>query len=153
LKAGTIGLLSQLLFLPLIIVTVVVLFVTIVLIPLVALVPFVILGLIAAALVGFTSVAKRVGEAAAQRFNWPAPSAYLATLIGIATILSPMLLARLALAAGGTGVSFLWHFVAFVGFCVEYVAWTVGFGAVALNRFGGRALFKSGSQPSTPIEG
>jgi len=52
LKAGAIGLLAQLLFLPLLIVTIVLLVVTIIGIPLLVLIPFVLLGLVAVPLLG-----------------------------------------------------------------------------------------------------
>jgi hypothetical protein len=148
LKAGAIGVLAQLLFLPLLIVTIVVLVVTLVGIPLLALIPFVILGLAVVGLVGFTAVAHEVGVRAGQRLGWTTPSAYVTTFAGVAAILMPVLLARLALMAGGTGVSPLWHGLTVIGWCVEYVAWTVGFGAVALVRFG-KKLSADGTQFTT----
>ena len=56
-KAGAIGVLAQLLFLPLLIFSIVLLVVTIIGIPLLALIPFAILALVIVLLVGFTSVA------------------------------------------------------------------------------------------------
>ncbi len=70
LKAGAIGLLAQLLLLPLLIVTVVLLVVTIIGIPLLVLIPFVLLGLVVIALVGFTSVAYHIGHLLNARFGW-----------------------------------------------------------------------------------
>ena len=148
LKAGAIGLLAQVLFVPLLIITVVVLVVTLVGIPLLLLLPFAILALGIVALVGFTAVAKQIGERVGQRFGWINPGVYLMTFAGIATVLLPVLLARLALLAGGTGVSFLWHAVAVLGYLVEYAVWTVGFGAVTLMRFG-KSPFAGGSQLTT----
>jgi hypothetical protein len=145
LKAGAIGFLAQLLFLPLLIVTIVVLVVTLVGIPLLALIPFAILGLAVVGLVGFTAVARQIGEHVSRRLAWTSPSTYVTTFTGVAVILMPVLLARLALMAGGTGVSPLWHGLALIGWCVEYVAWTVGFGAVALVRFG-KKLSADGAQ-------
>jgi hypothetical protein len=145
LKAGAIGFLAQVLFLPLLVITVLVLVVTLVGIPLLLLLPFAILGLAVVALVGFTAVAERVGQYVSQRFGWAQPSVYVTTFAGIGAILSPVLLARLALAAGGTGVSLLWHMLALCGLAVEYLAWTVGFGAVVLMRFG-----KSGPDAAAP---
>jgi hypothetical protein len=139
LKAGAIGLLAQVLFLPLLVITILVLVVTIVGIPLLVLIPFVVLGLGVVGLVGFTAVAHRVGEHAGRRLGWTNPGSYLTTFAGVIVILFPVLLARLALLAGGTGVALLWHGLAAVGLLVEYLAWTVGFGAVALVRFGRKA--------------
>jgi len=145
-KAGVIGFLAQLLFLPLLIVTVLVLVVTVFGIPLLVLIPFLVLGLALIALVGFTSVARLLGQRVGERLGWTNPSPYFTTVAGIAAIVSPLLLARLALVAGGTGVSALWHVLAFCGLFVEYLAWTVGFGAVALARFGKSPLFTSNPQ-------
>ena len=61
LKAGAIGVLAQILFLPVLIITCVVLVVTIIGIPLLFLIPFIILGLALVGLVGFTGVAYRLG--------------------------------------------------------------------------------------------
>jgi Flp pilus assembly protein TadB len=56
-KAGAIGLLAQLLFIPMLVITIVVLVATLIGIPLLVLVPFAIIGLGAVGLVGFTGVA------------------------------------------------------------------------------------------------
>ena len=149
LKAGAIGLLAQVLFVPLLIITIVVLVVTLVGIPLLVLVPFAILALAVVGLVGFTAVAREIGQWVGRRFGWASQGTYATTFIGIAVILLPVLLARVALLAGGTGVSLLWHGVATVGLLGEYLAWTVGFGAVTLMRFGRRSL--AGGAPMTTL--
>lgn len=139
-KAGLVGLCAQLLFLPLLIVTIVVLVVTIVGIPLLALIPFALLALAIVFLIGFTAVAHYIGGLAATRFGWAAANPYLTALVGILIILSPILLARFLGLAGG----FLFPITAVLvaaGFCIEYLAWTVGLGAVALLRF---------QKPATP---
>ena len=61
-KAGLVGLLLELLIMPTLIVTVIVLVVTIIGIPLLVLVPFALLGLVVVLLVGFTAVAHRVAS-------------------------------------------------------------------------------------------
>ena len=81
-KAGAIGVLAQLLFLPLLIFSIVLLVVTIIGIPLLVLVPFAILALVLVLLVGFTSVAYHVGRIASGRFGWPADNAYLTAIVG-----------------------------------------------------------------------
>jgi hypothetical protein len=115
-----------------------VLVVTIVGIPLLVLIPFIILGLGVVGLVGFTAVAQQLGAHIGRRLGWTNASSYLTAFAGVVTLLLPVLLARLALLAGGTGIALLWHGLAAVGLFVEYLAWTVGFGAVALVRFGKR---------------
>jgi hypothetical protein len=132
-KAGAIGLLAQIVFLPLLIVTILVLVLTIVGIPLLILVPFLIVGLIAVGLVGFTAVGYRVGQLIDQRFGWNA-GPYLRTIVGILVVLAPLMLARILGLANG--LLFPMTFVlGLLGTLIEYVAWTVGFGAVALARF------------------
>ena len=129
LKAGLIGLLAQILFLPLLVATTVVLVVTIIGIPLLLLMPFLILGFCVVALVGFTGVAYHVGRLFVAKAGWTT-GPYGATLAGIFVIVSPLLLARFAAlvlpTTFGLGV---------IGLLVEYLAWTVGFGAVVLSRF------------------
>ena len=133
LKAGAIGLLSQVLFLPLLIVTILVCVVTIVGIPLLLLVPFVILALLCVGLVGFTAVAHEVGTRVNARFGWTR-GPYVTTVAGILVVLTPIVLARI-LRLGGFMISPLATLLVVVGTILEYLAWTVWFGAVALTRF------------------
>jgi hypothetical protein len=134
LKAGAIGLLSQLLFLPVFIVTIVALIVTIVGIPLLVLLPFAVIALGLVALVGYTAVAHRAGGLVTARLAWLGQSPYATAVAGVLLLSSPALLARLVGLAGGvfSPISFV---LTLAGFLVEYLAWTVGFGAVALFRF------------------
>ena len=134
-KAGVIGLLAQILFIPVLVVTIVVLVVTIIGIPLLLLVPFALLAMAVIALVGFTAVARNVGQFVNRRFGWREGNSYLTAIAGIVLLVSPALLARL-FGFGDWLVTPLWATLVFLGFLVEYVAWTIGFGAVALLRFG-----------------
>jgi hypothetical protein len=145
LKAGIIGLLAQVLLLPALIITVVIFVVTIVGIPLLLLIPFAILGLIVLALIGFTGVAYRVGALLSARFGWPMDNPYRVTITGVVLLMAPVLLARVAGLGGGLmfPVTFA---LALIGAAVEYVAWTIGFGAVALNRFS-----RWQAPPPTPV--
>jgi hypothetical protein len=133
-KAGAIGLLSQLLFLPVFIVTVVVLIVTIVGIPLLVLLPFAVLALGLVALVGYTSIAHRAGRVVTARLPWAGQGPYATAVAGVLLLALPALLARLVGLAGGVLYP-LSLALTVAGFLVEYLAWTVGFGAVALLRF------------------
>jgi hypothetical protein len=134
LKAGAIGFLAQLLFLPLLIVTIVLLVVTIIGIPLLVLIPVVLLGLAAVALVGFTSVAYHVGHLLNARFGRVGHGPYATTTTGILILVSPLLLARILGLAGGVVFPMTLGLLV-IGTILEYGAWTVGFGAVALVRF------------------
>lgn len=139
-KAGFVGLLAEALFLPVLIMTIVLLVITIVGIPLLALVPFALLALVIVFLVGFTGVAARVGRWVADRFGWNA-GPYLATAIGIMVILAPLMGAR---ALGFIGMNFVSFPILASAVLVEYLAWTIGFGAAALT------YLSPAKQTSTP---
>jgi hypothetical protein len=149
LKAGAVGLLAQILFLPLLVITCVVLVMTIVGIPLLLVLPFVILGIAVLALVGFTGVAYRVGTIATNRLGMPPQNPYTVTIIGVLIVMLPVMLSRLASLGGGVlfplAVS-----LGVAGFVVEYLAWTIGFGAMALTRFRGRNDSRTG-EPSPAV--
>jgi hypothetical protein len=144
LKAGAIGFLAQLLFLPVLIVTIVILVITIVGIPLLLLIPFALLALAVVALLGFTSIAYRVGQFVSERFGWSVSGPYASTVVGILVIVSPLLLARL-LSLVGWPIGPMAFGLSLIAFIVEYVVWTIGFGAVALARLDRR------SPPSAPV--
>jgi hypothetical protein len=133
LKAGAIGFLAQLLFLPVLALTVLILIITIIGIPLLLLLPFALLALAILALLGFTSIASHVGQLVSTRFGWSLTSPYAVTILGILVIVSPVLLARLLGLVGGP-LNPMAFALGVIGFLVEYVAWTIGFGAVALAR-------------------
>ena len=152
LKAGAIGLLAQLLFLPLLVVTIVLLVVTIIGIPLLVLIPFILLGLVVVALVGFTSVAYHIGRLMNARFGWAGGGPYATTIAGILVVVSPLLLARLIGLAGGAVLPMTLGLLV-IGTILEYIAWTIGFGAVALARFhrpGPAALVPEGRGQESP---
>jgi hypothetical protein len=134
LKAGAIGFLAAMLFLPVLVITIVVLVVTIVGIPLLVLVPFAILGLVLVALVGFTAVANRIGHLLTARFGWSAENPYWTTVAGIVLLASPVLVARV-IGLGGFPLFPITGTLVFIGLVAECAAWFVGFGAVALVRF------------------
>jgi hypothetical protein len=144
LKAGAIGLLAQLLFLPLLIATIVVLVITIIGIPLLVLIPFALLGLAVVGVFGFTAVAYYVGRIVRAQLSWHTDNAYLAAVTGVVLLVSPLLVARLLGLANWLMFPITGSLV-FLGLLVEYIAWTVGFGAVALHRFG-----RSSALPSQP---
>jgi hypothetical protein len=143
LKAGAIGLLAQVLFVPVLVITIVLLAVTIIGIPLLVLVPFAILGLVVIALVGFTGVSYRLGVLLSERFGWNTANPYLTTIVGVVLLLSPVILARIV-GLGGFPLFPITGVLVAVGLLAEYLAWTVGFGAMALLRFSRPAV------PPTP---
>jgi hypothetical protein len=145
-KAGVIGLLAQLLFVPMLVITILLLIVTIIGIPLLVLVPFAVLALAVIGLVGFTAVASYLGRLINRRFDWSGDNPYLTVVIGIVLLASPVLIARL-IGLAGIFTFPITGTLAFLGFLLEYAAWTVGFGAVALLRF----ERPGGTLPSVPV--
>ncbi len=128
-RAGLTGFVAQILFVPVIVLTVVVLAVSIVGIPLILLVPFGIVLAVIVAVMGFTGVAYQAGRMLNERFGWTGHSEYVTVLLGVVTIAAITLLARsVALVAGG----FLGWPLSAVGYVVEYAAWTLGLGAAIL---------------------
>jgi hypothetical protein len=133
-KAWAIGFLAEILFVPVLVLTVVVLAVSIIGIPLLLLVPVAIVGLMVVCLVGFTGVAYHIGRLVEGRFEQVRNSPYLAMILGIGIIVSPLLLARLIGFVGGLGA--ITGVLMAAGFVIEYLAWTAGLGAAALAWFG-----------------
>ena len=88
------------------------------------------LGLGIVAVIGFTAVGYRLGTLLMARLGWSADNPYTTTIAGIILVLSPLLLARVL----GLVLPFTFG-LGLIGMLLEYVAWTVGFGAVALARF------------------
>jgi hypothetical protein len=131
--SGFTGLLAQLLFVPVLVLSVVVLAVSIIGIPLLVLVPFAILGFLLAVLIGFTGVVLRLG-----RWATGADRPAIVTLaVGVVIVAAVGLLAR----TFGLLPAQLWPitwFLGVIGFFAEYIAWTVGLGAALLTRFGTR---------------
>jgi hypothetical protein len=132
-KAGAVGLLIQLAFFPVLIAMIIVMVVTIIGIPLLVLVPFALLAFALLFLIGFTAVAYDVGRLAVSRLGWDGQNPYFVAAMGVAVVLSPVLLSRLVGFAG-----LFWPITMMLlvlGVITEYVVWTVGLGAVALVRF------------------
>jgi hypothetical protein len=124
-RSGLVGLLAEILFVPVLVVTILALVISIIGIPLLVLVPFGIILIGIVMLVGFTGAAYMVGTWTLGRFGRTDRSPYLTTAIGIIAIAGLTLVGRLfALAVGGVGAPFY-----IAGYVLEYLAWTVGFGA------------------------
>jgi hypothetical protein len=148
-RSGLIGLVAEILFVPVTILTVVVLAVSIVGIPLLFLVPFGVLLLMLVALVGFVGLAYHVGRWLVARFGWREPAAYGAVAIGVVSIGALTLLAKLAALGGGFLIG---GPLTGLGYLVEYVAWTIGFGAAILYWYESQTRFGSHrhAPPPTP---
>mgnify|MGYP003374540997 CR=1 FL=1 len=136
-SAGLIGLLAELLFVPLLVLLVLVLVISIIGIPLLLLVPFLLVAVVIAALVGFAGVAVSVGRWMAARFGRSLGSRYGEAVLGILAIQSLSITGDLLDLAGGA-VGFLGTVVSVLGFAARFVAWTIGLGAVLLGLFARR---------------
>ena len=131
-KTTMIGIVAELLVLPVLVLTAIVLSISIIGIPLLLLLPFVVVALIVMALIGFTGTAAAVGGYVQRRSG--VPRDYLAVLIGVLVILSPLLVARL-LALGGWPLTPVAIALVAFGFGIELLAWASGFGAMLINAF------------------
>ncbi len=149
LRAGLVGLLAEVLVVPVVIVTSIVLAVSIVGIPLLALVPFGLVALAILMLVGYTGVALELGRVLGRRFGWD-DSPYVSVIAGVVITACLTLVGRLAGLAGGT---FLATPLTAIGFIVEYLAWTLGLGAILLVWFGSRQRIPQPPVSPPPIPG
>jgi hypothetical protein len=113
---------------------VVVLSISIIGIPLLLLMPFAVLLLLLMAIVGFSGTATAVGQWARRRFGIGSTSGVADVCLGILIILLPLLLARVV-ALGGWALSPIVFLLVATSLCVEFLAWSSGFGAVLTNAF------------------
>jgi hypothetical protein len=67
--------------------------------------------------------------------GWSNLGPYLTMIVGILLVVSPLLIARL-IGLGGGPLFPMALGLGLIGVLIEYLAWTVGLGAVALARFG-----------------
>jgi len=147
-KSWFIGFLAEMLFVPVLVMTVVVLAISIIGIPLLVLVPVAVVAAIVVMLVGFTGVAFQLGRLLQQRVDALRGREYAATFLGIVLLVSPVLVARLIGLLDGYG--FMVWSVAAVAFLLEYIAWTAGLGAAALARWGRTGTPPAAMVPTTP---
>ena len=145
-KAGVVGLLAQLLFLPLLIIGMVVLVVTIIGIPLLALVPVVCVAALVVLVLGFTGVVQLVSRVLARGER----SDFMLFWAGLVLLMTPALFGDALDLIGGPFRLFA-VILGVTGFLLEYLAWTTGSGAVILNWFGGVAAPAGGASPPPPI--
>jgi hypothetical protein len=131
--SGFTGLLAQLLFVPVLVLTVVILAVSLIGIPLLVLVPFGVIAFLLAVLIGFTGVALQLGRWAVG----PDRPMFVAMAVGIILVAVVTLVARVLALVPAPLWPITWM-IGVLGFLVEYVAWSVGLGAALLSRFGTR---------------
>jgi hypothetical protein len=156
-KMGLIGLATELLVLP-----VIVLFcITIIGIP---------IGLVAiplvmalAMLLGYTGIGLAVGErftggsnggvsgmVGTSSSNGVGKSVYWSVVVGLLILQALLVISALVRLPGGV-IGMIGWVIAFVGWAVVYVAVTVGLGAVVMTRFGTRSPLAAGPQAAAPF--
>jgi len=136
-KAAAVGLAGQILFFPVLFLVVVVLAISIVGIPLLIAVPFAILAIMVGTLLGFTALAKTIGHEAESRFGWAHANPYVSLLVGLGFVMAVTFFGAAIGMAGGP-LSVFGIVLGVLGFVIQYVAWTIGFGVLLLTRFGTR---------------
>ena len=134
LKAGVVGLVIQMLAVPLLVVGILGLVISIVGIPFLLFLPFIVMAFGVIMLVGFSGAVLGVGEQVRSRMGAPSAAAYASVWAGVALILLPTMAGE-ALGLGGGLFRGLGVLLALSGFLLEYAAWTAGLGALVLNRF------------------
>lgn len=144
------GFLTELLFFPVLAVIVVILVISVVGIPLLVLVPFVLLLGAVAFLVGFAGVARTVSGLVERRFGWRLDGIFLPALVGVTAIHVWSLFGSGLDAIGGPmsiAAVMFWVF----GWTIQFLAWTIGLGAVLLTRFGAGPRPVPGALPSPAL--
>jgi hypothetical protein len=134
LKAVVVGVLAELLFIPALVLTCVVLAATIIGIPLLLFLPFLIVAFLVILLVGFAGTAYTVGRLASNRSGTATDQPFIQVGIGLFIILLPVFVARLLGLTGGPMHLFA-MLIGGIAFLVEYVAWTTGLGAALIAVF------------------
>lgn len=134
-KAGAVGFLAFVLFIPLLVVVTILLAITIIGCALFLLYPFLFIGLILAAVLGYAAVAYRLGRFLEVRFNRSFGNPYGVALMGVLAIEIWSLIGRVFGLAGGV-LDVVGLMILVGGFAVQCAAWFVGIGAVLLARFG-----------------
>lgn len=135
-RAGLIGFGTQLLFIPALIALAIAMAVTIVGLPFVAVViPLAVVTMALTMLIGFTSLAQRVGQAIGRRAGWAVDGAVWAAVFGLGVIVMATVLARLV-GMAPEPARVLTLVLLGLGTAVEYVAWTVGLGAAVMTGVG-----------------
>jgi hypothetical protein len=150
-RAFALGIIAEIFFLPALIIASIGLIVTIIGIPLVVLlVPFALLAGFAALILGFTGLACYLGEQVGDRLGLRAHSAFLAAAIGLLLVVGPTLLSRL-IGIAPAPVRYAGFGLLMVGLLVEFVVWTMGFGATLMTGFGRWSTAPPPVPPAPPV--
>jgi hypothetical protein len=154
LRAGFTGLLAEVLFVPMLVLTIVVLAVSIIGIPLLFLLPFAIVLAVVLMLIGFAGVACLAGRVIGDRLGIH-HGPYVSALLGVLVIAAATLVSRIVALLGGMVFgTIIAGSLAALGYLAEYLAWTVGIGALVLTWLRTRHRASpppSGTAPATNV--
>jgi hypothetical protein len=135
-KAFAVGLIAEVMFLPVLVMACLALIMSIVGIPLVAvLVPAALVAAFVALVLGFTGVACRIGEWLEDRLGLRVHNAFVAAIGGLILIALPTLIARLLALAPDVLTPLHWALLS-LGLLLEFVIWTIGLGAALMTGYG-----------------
>jgi hypothetical protein len=152
-QSTLVGIAAQILFLPVLLLTAVVLAMTVIGIPLIfVIVPFAVFLLLLLALAGFSGTVYAIGQWTRRRLGLGAGPAFLDALLGVGVVLLPVLVARLIALGGWVGAPIALLLLT-IGFAIEYLVWSSGFGAVLANAFGRWQARRVSNVPAPPVGG
>jgi|GEM_PF-1802535 len=154
-KAGLVGLLIAILWMPVFIVVSALLVISIIGIPIfvILLLAFIFIGvpaLLVIGLVGYTTVSHRAGLWLGERFGWHLDNAFAAALTGLVALSVLTIIGRLLSLFGGP-VDFFAAMFLFVGCALQLVAGCVGFGGVFLHLWDRRSASARASAAQAPL--
>ena len=133
-KSGLVGLLVEILFVPLIFMVCIVLLISIVGIPLlIFVVPLMLVAMMIYLLLGFAAVCLQLGNMLGARFGRAALSPFLALAAGLFFFYLWSIIGA-ALSSTPFPISLVAVLLLMFGFCLKYVGWTVGLGAAVLDQ-------------------
>ena len=149
-QSTLVGIAAQILVGPVLLLTALVLAMTVIGIPLIfVILPFAVFMLLLLGLAGFSGTVYAVGQWTRRRLGLGAGPAFADILLGVAVVLLPVLVARLVALGGWLGAPIAILLLT-IGFAIEYLAWSSGFGAVLANAFGRWQARRAASVPATP---
>jgi hypothetical protein len=103
-------------------------------------------------LLGYIGVAESAGRRISHRFGGTLPGSAKAVFLGVLGLEGALLLARL-LGIFGSIFAFIGWILAMVGYCVIFIAVTMGFGAFLMSRFRGPEVEPLNVPPPAPAPG
>jgi len=153
-KAGLVGLLVAVLWMPVFIVVSALLVISIIGIPIfvILLLGFIFIGvpaLLVIGLIGYATVSHRTGLWLGERFGWHLDNPFAAAFVGLVGLNVLVLIGRLLSVFGGP-VDFFAAMFLFVGWAVQLIACCVGYGAVFLHLWDRRSAASRARTTSLP---